>query len=34
MRLIVFALLAAASFSAAAGSVDLNLSNGTIEANY
>ena len=34
MRLIVFALLAAASFSAAAGSVDLNLSNGTIEAKY
>jgi len=34
MRLIVFALLAAASFSAAAGSVDLNLSNDTIEAKY
>ena len=34
MRLIVFALLAAASFSAAAGSVDLNLSNNTIEAKF
>jgi hypothetical protein len=34
MRLIVFALLAAASFSAAAGSVDVNLSNDTIEAKY
>ena len=34
MRLIVFALLAAASFSAAAGSVDLNLSNHTIEAKF
>jgi hypothetical protein len=34
MRLTVFALLAAASFSAAAGSVDVNLSNGTIEAKY
>src|SRR6267378_3849304 len=34
MRLIVFALLAAASFSAAAGSVDVNVSNGTIEAKY
>jgi hypothetical protein len=34
MRLIVFALLAAASFSAAAGSVDLNLSNHSIEAKY
>jgi hypothetical protein len=34
MRLIVFVLLAAASFSAAAGSVDVNLSNDTIEAKY
>jgi hypothetical protein len=34
MRLIVFALLAAASFSAAAGSVDVNLSNDTIEAKF
>jgi hypothetical protein len=34
MRLIVFALLAAASFSAAAGSVDLNLSNHSIEAKF
>ena len=34
MRLIVFALLAAASFSASAGSVDLNLSNHTIEAKF
>jgi hypothetical protein len=34
MRLIVFALLAAASFSAAAGSVDLNLSSDTIEAKF
>jgi hypothetical protein len=34
MRLIVSALLAAASFSAAAGSVDFNLSNHTIEAKY
>ena len=34
LRLIAFALLAAASFSAAAGSVDLNLSNDTIEAKY
>ena len=34
MRLIVFALLAAASFSAAAGSVDLNLSNHMIEAKF
>jgi hypothetical protein len=34
MRLIVFALLAVASFSAAAGSVDVNLSNDTIEAKY
>jgi YfaZ precursor len=34
MRLIVFALLAAASFSAAAGSVDINLSNTTVEAKF
>ncbi|HYU70435.1 MAG TPA: YfaZ family outer membrane protein [Burkholderiales bacterium] len=34
MRLIVFTLLAAASFSAAAGSVDINLSNDTIEAKF
>jgi hypothetical protein len=34
MRLIVFVLLAAASFSAAAGSVDLNLSNDTIEGKF
>jgi len=34
LRLIAFALLAAASFSAAAGSVDVNLSNDTIEAKY
>ena len=34
MRLMVLALLAAASFSAAAGSVDLNLSNHTIEAKF
>src|SRR5258708_13607387 len=34
MRLIVFALLAAASFSAAAGSVDVNLSNHTIEGKF
>jgi hypothetical protein len=34
LRLIGFALLAAASFSAAAGSVDLNLSNHTIEAKF
>ncbi len=34
MRLIVFALLAAASFSAQAGSVDLNLSNHSIEAKF
>jgi hypothetical protein len=34
LRLFVFALLAAASFSAAAGSVDVNVSNGTIEAKY
>ncbi len=34
MRSIVFALLAAASFSAAAGSVDLNLSNHSIEAKF
>jgi len=34
MRWIVFALLAAASFSAAAGSVDVNLSNTTLEAKY
>lgn len=34
MRLIVFALLAAASFSAAAGSVDVNLSNDTVEAKF
>ena len=34
MRLIVFAVLAAASFSAAAGSVDINLSNDTLEAKF
>ena len=34
MRLIVFTLLAAASFSAAAASVDVNLSNDTLEAKY
>jgi hypothetical protein len=34
MRLIVFALLAAASLSAVAGTVDINLSNDTLEANY
>ena len=34
LRLIVFALLAAASFSAAAGSVDLNLSSHSIEAKF
>jgi len=34
LRLIVFALLAAASVSAAADSVDLNLSSDTIEARY
>jgi len=34
MRLIVFVLLAATSFSAAAGSVDLNLSNDTIEGKF
>ncbi len=34
MRSIVFALLAAASFSAAAGSLDLNLSNHSIEAKF
>ena len=34
LRLIVCALLAAASFSAAAGSVDLNLSNHSIEAKF
>ncbi len=34
MRLIVFVLLAAASFSAAAGSVDLNLSNDAIEGKF
>src|SRR5882724_10734823 len=34
MRSFVFALLAAASFSAAAGSVDLNLSNHSIEAKF
>jgi hypothetical protein len=34
MRLIVFALLAAASFSAAADSLDLNLSNDTVEGRY
>jgi hypothetical protein len=34
LRLIAFALLASASFSAAAGSVDINLSNDTIEAKF
>lgn len=34
LRLIVFALLAAASVSAAADSVDLNLSSDSIEARY
>jgi hypothetical protein len=34
MRSIVFALLAAANFSAAAGSVDFNLSNHSIEAKF
>jgi hypothetical protein len=34
MRLIVFALLAVESFSAAAGSVDINLSNTTVEAKF
>ena len=34
MRLIVFALLAGASFSAASNSVDINLSNDTVEARY
>jgi hypothetical protein len=34
LRLIVFALLAAASFSAVAGSVDLNLSSHSIEAKF
>ena len=34
LRLFVFALLAAASFSAAAGSVDVNLSNDTIEGKF
>jgi len=34
LRLIVFALLAAANVSAAADSVDLNLSSDTIEARY
>ena len=34
MRWIVFAVLAAASFSAVAGAVDINLSNDTIEARY
>ena len=34
LRLIVFALLAAASVSAAADSVDINLSSDTIEARY
>jgi len=34
MRWIVFAVLAASSFSATAGSVDVNLSNDTIEAKY
>jgi hypothetical protein len=34
LRLIVFALLAAASFTAAAASVDVNLSNDTIEAKF
>ena len=34
LRLFVFVLLAAASFSAAAGSVDVNLSNDTIEGKF
>lgn len=34
MRMIVFALLAGASAAAAAGSLDVNLSNHTIEAQY
>jgi hypothetical protein len=34
MRLTVFILLATASFSAAADSLDINLSNDTIEARY
>jgi len=34
MRWIVFAVLAAASFSAVAGTIDINLSNDTIEAKY
>ncbi|TMH43101.1 MAG: hypothetical protein E6H49_08125 [Betaproteobacteria bacterium] len=34
LRLFVFVLLAAASLSAAAGSVDVNLSNGTIEGKF
>ena len=34
LRFFVFALLAAASFSAAAGSVDVNLSNDTIEGKF
>ncbi|HZE09979.1 MAG TPA: YfaZ family outer membrane protein [Burkholderiales bacterium] len=34
MRWIVFAVLAAASFSAVAGTIDVNLSNDTIEARY
>ena len=34
LRFFVFVLLAAASFSAAAGSVDVNLSNTTVEAKF
>jgi len=34
MRWIVFAVLAAVSFSAAAGTLDINLSNDTLEAKY
>ena len=34
MRLIVFALLATASFSALSDSLDINLSNDTVEARY
>ena len=34
MRWIVFAVLAAASFSAVAGTVDVNLSNDTVEGKY
>jgi len=34
MRLIVFALLAGASVAAAAGSLDINLSNHTVETQY